>query len=723
MRPRIFVCIAFSAVSILCHTQNTLKISINDIYGNYHFYPDGVEGIRSMADGKNYTVLETGSSIVQYDYETGRKRIVLADPEHLPSAIQSIDGYQFSYNEKKILLTTGTSTIYRHSFEAGYWIYDIQTRTATPLMNEGKQQLATFSPDGLKIAFVKDNNLYYKDLVTGNTVQITSDGERNHVINGAPDWVYEEEFGFSQAYCWSPDSRNIAYYRFDETPVKEFDMVVYNNLYPEVRRFKYPKAGEANSIVTIHVFHTESGKTTLMPAGEETDQYIPRIKWTASPGKLCIIKLNRLQNAVDVLIADALTGASQKIYHEENPKYISRVDDHYIYFTRNQQYFIVLSEKTGYYHYFLYTLSGKPVNQITHGNWEVTDFLGIDETSNILYYSSNQSSIINRDTWAVGLDGSNTRKVSTHEGTNTDEFSTTFRYYINQWSDANTPPQYYVCRNNGETIRVLEDNAALKQEMTNYGFARKEFIKIPVSKGLELNAYIIKPVGFDSTKSYPLFMSVYGGPESQDVTNSWDNDLAWQEFLTQHGIIVACIDNRGTDGRGEEFRKSTYKQLGKLETEDQITAAQYLGSKLWIDENHIGIWGWSYGGYMSLLCMTKGADVFHMGIAVAPVTNWRFYDNIYTERFMQRPIDNPKGYDDNSPIHFADRLKGKLLLIHGTADDNVHLQNSVEMAEQLIQNNKQFQQFMYPNKNHSIYGGNTRLHLYTMMSDFILNNL
>jgi dipeptidyl-peptidase-4 len=720
----LFISLSILLSPLISFSQAYTPITLSKIYQEYHFYPNAIKGLRSMADGEHYTTLESDRAIVRYDYKTGKNRIVLFSTDQLPAKeFTSFDDYIFSNDEKKVLLTTDKTQIYRHSFVAQYWIYDLVTKTINPLADSGKQQLATFSPDGLKVAFVKSNNLYYKNLVTNSINQVTTDGKINNIINGAPDWVYEEEFGFSQAYCWSPESRSLAFYRFDESQVRQFDMTIFNGLYPSVSRFKYPKAGEVNSSVSIKVYNLESGKTVIMNTGSETDQYIPRIKWSALPGKLCIILLNRLQNKVNVMLAEERTGESETIYGEENTRYISEVNDDYIYFTADRKHFIVLSERSGYAHYYLYTMNGKLINPVTQGNWDVGALQGIDEKNSTLYYVSNQASVTQQHVYAVRFDGTGQHRLSDLQGTNDAEFSSTYNYYINTWSDANTPPRYTLHRIDGTMIRVLEDNASLKKELKAFGFTKKEFIKIPVSADLELNAYIVKPPDFDSTRKYPLFISVYGGPESQDVIDSWDNELAWQQLLAQQGIIVACIDNRGTDGRGEDFRKSTYMQLGKLETEDQINAARYLGGKSWIDENRIGIWGWSYGGYMTLLCLTRGADVFKLGIAVAPVTNWRYYDTIYTERFMRKPQDNPGGYDNNSPINYAGELKGKLLLIHGTADDNVHVQNSMEMTERLVQENKQFQQFLYPDKNHGIYGENTRVHLFTMITEFIHENL
>ncbi len=704
--------------------QARQQLTLEKIFRDHAFNPETIDNIRSTADGEHYTVLESNSRIVQYDYKTGKEKTVIFDAsEYRNKGSVSITDYILSNDGKKILLTSQVSRIYRHSFEARYWICDLLKKEIIPLEGTGKQQLATFSPDGLKVAFVRQNNLYYRNLVDGITTQVTSDGETNRIINGAPDWVYEEEFGFSQAYCWSPDSRRIAFYRFDESLVKEFEMNVFNGLYPDVHHFKYPKAGEDNSLVTIRVFDLESNEIRVMDIGKETDQYIPRIKWTASPEQLCIIRLNRMQNKAEVLLANPFTGNSSAIYTEENEKFVSDIDDNFIHFTGDGKFFILHSERSGNFHFYLYRLDGSLVSPLTSGRWDARKLLGIDEKKGILYFTANRESEIQQHVYAVKLDGTNIHRISNNAGTHNAEFSCNFRYYIDTWSDANNPFTCTLCRNDGSVLRTLEDNIRLKKTIQEYGFSPKEFIRIPVSDSLELNAYLIKPADFDSTKKYPLFLSVYGGPGSQDVSDSWDNGMAWQQLLAQHGIVVACIDNRGTDGRGEAFRKSTYLQLGKLETEDQISAARFLGNQIWIDPSRIGIWGWSYGGYMTLLCLTRGADVFSMGIAVAPVTNWRFYDNIYTERYMRKPQDNAKGYDDNSPINHAELLKGKLLLVHGTADDNVHLQNSMEMSERLIIENKQFLQFFYPNKNHSLYGGNTRLHLYTMMTDFILKEL
>ena len=704
--------------------QSSKLIKLEDVTGSRKFAPKAIRGIRSMNDGEHYTMLDKESNVIKYKYSSGLPVDTLFAVKWVKNlGITYISEYEFSHDELRLTITTNEEPIYRHSFTADYFVFEVKTKTCQKISEIGKQQLATFSPIGDKIAFVRNNNLFVVDLKSGNESQITRDGKHNEIINGAPDWVYEEEFGFSKGFEWSPDGNKLAYMRFDESRVKMFTIPVYNELYPTNYTYKYPKAGEENSIVTIHVYDFASSKTTSMDIGSETDQYIPRIKWTSDPDKLCILRLNRLQNKIDVLINDAYSGKSSILYTETNKYYISEVKDNYITFLKDKKRFVIFSETDGFMHLYLYSINGKLGKQITKGNFEIADLLGINQTEGIIYYTSTESSPLERDVYSIKLDGSSKTKLSTKSGTNKAEFSTKFNYYINQCSDANNPSNYTLHDSKGKLIRILEDNAELKTRLRENNFATKTFIKIPSENGLELNGYIIKPVDFNPSKKYPLFMFVYGGPESQNVKNEFSSGDGWLQYLVQQGYIVACVDNRGTNARGETFKKCTYLQLGKLETEDQILSARYFASQPYIDGSRIGIFGWSYGGYMSSLCLTKGADLFKLGIAVAPVTNWRFYDSVYTERFMRTPQENASGYDDNSPINFADKMKGKFLLIHGSADDNVHLQNTMMFAEKLIQANKKFEMAIYPDKNHSIYGGNTRMQLYKKMTDFILENL
>lgn len=701
------------------------KIELEDVYKKYLFMPRGIHNILSMNDGVHFTLLNGGTRIDKYSYRTGEFTENIFNSKTLEnSPITRMDSYTFSQDERYILLITKKEEIYRHSFAADYYIYDSKNYSVRPLSTRGKQQLATFSPDSKKIAFVRNNNLFWVNLVTKEEKQLTFDGEFNKIINGAPDWVYEEEFGFNKAFAWSVDSEKIGFYRFDESHVKQFNMTIYEGLYPEWYKFKYPKAGEKNSLVQIFVADLNTGELTQMDTGEEENHYIPRIKWTHDPDILSIVRLNRLQNHLEILHVSAETGTSEVVYEETEEKYISEITDQTITYLDNEYEFLLISEREGWKSIYLYDFITGEISNVTEPGYDINSLYGYDNKTKTLYYSSHERGSRYLDTYSVKIDGRRKKRLTESPGWNTTDFSHGFKYYINTYSNINTPDFISLHQANGKEIRVLEDNSLLKRRMQNYNFAKTEFFEFSTSYDVLLKGYLIKPKDFDPSRKYPLFLYVYGGPESQKVTEEFNVDRGpWFQYLVQQGYIVACIDNRGTNGRGEEFRKSTYLQLGKYETEDQIAAAEYLGKMDWIDESRIGIFGWSYGGYMSLLCLFKGADVFSMAISVAPVTNWRFYDTIYTERFMRTPQENPKGYDENSPIFFTDRLKGKLLLIHGMGDDNVHFQNSVELVKALVDSDKQFESQFYPNKNHSINGGNTTFHLYSKMTDFIIENL
>jgi dipeptidyl-peptidase-4 len=718
----IFIILLFIFIAHAFSQQTVKKIQLEEAIGTRKFFPENVEEIRSLNDGEHYTILVDYAFIIRYNYANGLATDTLFSKKHFPG-ISELSGYEFNNDESKILISTNEDKIYRHSFLADYYVFDVRKSALTQVSDKGKQQLATFSPSGDKIAFMRQNNIYMVDITTNKETQLTFDGKHNEIINGAPDWVYEEEFGFNKGFEWSPDGQKLAYMRFDESNVKMYTLPIYDQLYPTLDTYKYPKAGEKNSTVSIYVYNLINSKNQMMDVGKDTDQYIPRIKWTKDANTLGILRLNRLQNKIDLLLADVRSGKSNVIFTEKNKYYIDEVQDNTFTFLEDGQHFVVFSERNGFKHLYLYSISGKLINQITRGAFDVDELLGINQQQNTLYYTSTEASPLDRSVYVIKMDGTGKRMLSSKKGTNSAEFSKNFGYFINTWSDANTPPEVILCDASRKTIRILKSNDELKKRIMEYGFGKKEFITLPTKEGLQLNGYIIKPRDFDSLKKYPVLIYVYGGPESQNVTNEWDKGITWFQILVQEGFLVVCVDNRGTDGRGEEFKKCTYMQLGKFETEDQISAARYLAGLPYIDGSRIGIFGWSYGGYMASLCLTKGADFFKLGIAVAPVTNWRFYDTIYTERFMRKPQDNPSGYDDNSPINFADRLKGKFLLIHGSADDNVHLQNTMEFAKKLVLAGKQFDMAIYADKNHNISGPNSRLNLYTKMTDFLMKNL
>ena len=719
---------------VLFVSQNLLaqqQITISDIWASRKFSPKMVSGMNPMRNGNHFAVIED-SLINVYDYQTGEKQHTLLNlntliPDHENKPI-SVRSYILSDDETKMLIPTETESIYRHSSRSAYYLYDLKNQTLSELSKNGKQQLADFSPDGTKIAFVRENNLYIYDIAAATEKQITTDGKNNEIINGTTDWVYEEEFSFTKAFFWSPDSKRIAFYRFDESKVKEFQLEYFGDLYPEWYRYKYPKAGEDNSVVSVHVVDLASSKKTTMDIGQDTDIYIPRIKWTANPELLSIQRLNRLQNHFEILLANATSGQTSLLYEEKNPYYID-INDNLTFLPDGNQ-LLLTSEKDGYNHIYLYNINGKEIKQLTSGNWDVTEVYGYNADKKLVYFQSAETSPLDRQIWTVSMKGKKTQLTNT-PGTNNASFSSDFGYFINTNTTANEPHTFTVNQKDGKVLRTLEDNGKLKETLAQFGLSKKEFftisdsaIVLPNGENVSLNAWKILPPDFDPTKKYPVLVYVYGGPGSQTVVNSWGYyDYFWFEMLAQHGIIVVSVDNRGTGARGELFKKMTYKELGKYETEDMITTARFLGKLPYVDKNKIGIFGWSYGGFMASSAITKGADYFNTAIAVAPVTSWRYYDNIYTERFMQLPNNNALGYDDNSPINHVSKLKGNFLLVHGSADDNVHYQNSMDLISALVAADKQFDLMIYPNKNHGIYGGNTRKHLYDKMTNFLFEHL
>ena len=697
------------------------KMTLEDVWTTYRFYPQSVYGIRSMSDGLHYTT-QNKNAVIKYSYETGEAvdTIFNLNKFKAENTPEKFDGYEFSADETKILLTTKKEMIYRHSFKAEFYILDLNTSKLFRFYDE-PVQLATFSPKGDKVAFVFENNLHYYTLASKEVSQVTKDGKYNEIINGAPDWVYEEEFSFSRAFEWSPDGNKIAYIRFDESEVKEFELEFYDKLYPTQYKFKYPKAGEKNSLVEVHIYNLKSKQDVSVNLGSETDQYIPRIKWANNSNTLSFVRLNRLQNHLELMFTDAATGSSSVIYDEKDNYYIEVTND--LTFLKDNEHFIISSEKDGFNHLYLYNLQGKLVSQITKGNWEVSSFFGYDETNDKLYFTSTEISPLERHLYSIKKDGSSKTLITKKKGTHEIDFSNGFKYFIDFFTDANTPNYITLNDASGKEIRVLKDNKNLVKLMSEYNFSQKEFFTFKTSEGVDLNGWQIKPANFKKGKEYPVYMYLYGGPGSQEVNDSWDYNAVFHQLLAQKGYLVVCVDNRGTGGRGAKFKKQTYGQLGRLETEDQIEAAIHVGKWKYADKDRISIQGWSYGGYMSSLCLFKGNDIFKTAIAVAPVTNWRYYDSIYTERYMGLPKDNAEGYDNNSPINHTKKLRGKYLLVHGLTDDNVHFQNTAELTKRLIKNDKQFDLMIYPNKNHGIYGGNTRHHLFGMILDFLEDNL
>ena len=736
MIKRLTYLFCFIALFVACNSQSSPQetipqeqsqtytapdFTLEDIWMNGRFSTSGVWGMNPMKDGQSFSKIERGQypSIAKYDFATGNKLTTIFDGADHKLAF---DSYEFNDDESKLFLGTGTESIYRRSTKSQYYVYDIANDELSKLTDGAKQSFPTFSPDNTKIAYVQQNDLFYKDLVNDNITAVTTNGKWNHIINGQSDWVYEEEFMITKAFAWSPDSEKLSYFSFDESGVKQFSMDYFGELYPEAYDFKYPKAGEDNSIVSTYIYDIASQEKTEIETGNMGDVYFPRMKWTPS-NELIVFKMNRHQNEIQLLKASEETGSTTVLLEESNPYYVSEdVLDEMEFLSDGR--FLWTSERDGFKHVYLYSSSGEMIRQITDGDYDVTSLYGVDEENNMIFYQAAKESPLNREVYSQPLSGGEATKLTSEDGMNSARFTDSFDYFIHNYSSTTQPTIITVRDRQGNEVRTLEDNEELKKEWSNLDLSEKEFFSFNTVDGQSLNGWMIKPSNFDENKQYPVLMFVYGGPGSQTVLNSWANsNYWWHAYMAEQGYIVASVDNRGTGARGQEFKKMTYQELGKYEVEDQIAAANHLGEMDFIDDSRIGIWGWSYGGYMSSLALFKANDVFSTAIAVAPVTNWRYYDTIYTERYMRTPQENAGGYDDNSPINHVEGLEGDYLLVHGMADDNVHFQNTVDLISALNAAGKQYDLAIYPNKNHGIYGGNTRYHLFEKMTNFILENL
>ena len=712
-------------LSIKLVSAQEKTITLEEIW-NGSFRTEGLQSLHPLKDGESYSVLNfnkasRSTSIDVYDYKTSKYLSTVLSSNNL-NEISYFLNYKFSADESKILLATSEQPVYRYSKLGLYYLYDVSTKTLSKLSEDYVQE-PSFSPDGSKVAYVLNNNIYIKDLNKNVTYQVTKDGKLHHIINGVTDWVYEEEFAFVRAFEWNSSGDQIAYIKFDESNVPEFSMDIYGeDLYPFNSEFKYPKAGEINAKVSLHVYNLNTNQTKEIKVDHrEQDFYIPRIKWTNSNNLLTAQFLNRQQNDLNLWLINTKTNTSSVLLNEKDNAYVDVTFN--LTFLKDNS-FIWTSEKDGFNHIYHYNLDGSLNQQVTSGKWEVTAYYGFSPKLKKIFYQSTEEGSINRTVYSIGLNGKNKKKLTSRQGTNEASFSADYSFFINTFSNVTTPTQYsLISSKNATVLRNIKDNSSLKNKLSTYTWSDKTFSTTKIN-GYDLNYWMVKPHNFDPSKSYPLLMYQYSGPGSQKVANQWnDSNDYWHQYLASQGYVIVCVDGRGTGFKGAQFKKLTQNQLGKFEVEDQIEAARKFGELSYIDASKIGIWGWSYGGFMSSNAILKGNDVFKAAIAVAPVTSWRFYDTIYTERYMDTPQNNPSGYDDNSPLSHVDKLKGKYLLIHGSADDNVHVQNTMRMVEALIQANKQFEWMIYPDKNHGIYGGNTRLHLYNKMTNFLNDNL
>ena len=692
------------------------------------FRAESMASLKPLDDGESYSqVSSDGTKILKYSFKTGKQTGVIFDLNNVRGPkirIDRIDGYIFSPDGKRILIQTDTRYIYRRSFTATYYIYEVQNNKMGPLSVGGEQQTPLFSPDGNMIAFVRQNNIFLVKLLYDNAEsQITTDGERNSIINGIPDWVYEEEFSTNRSMVFTADSRQLVWIKYDESKVKEFSFQWFRGsnptmdeylTYPGSYIYKYPKAGEDNSKVGVYSFDIKSRKTRQIDVPLDADGYIPRIVMTSDPTKVAVFTLNRHQDDMRIYMANPLTTLSKLVVQDKVDKYVKQESMCAVTFT--DQHILVPSERDGYNHIFIYTLNGQLKRQVVKGQFEVTDIYGMDDKTGDVFYAANELGPQDKQVYVSHANGK-TERLTSKEGQNNATFSRGFRYFINIWSDLNNPPVYTLNDSRGRILHTMIDNKALKEKYQSYGLGTKEFFSFTTSEGVKLNGWMVKPADFSPSKRYPVIMFQYGGPGSQQVLNYWNIGAAGQgaileQYMAQQGYIVACVDNRGTGGRGAEFEKCTYLRLGEKEAFDQVEAALWLGQQPYVDKDRIGMWGWSYGGWNTLMSMSEGRPVFCAGVAVAPPTCWRYYDSVYTERYMRTPKENKSGYDEVNPIARAAKLHGALLICHGLADDNVHFQNTAEYTEALIQADKDFKENIYVNRNHGISGGNTRNHLY-----------
>lgn len=710
------------------------KIDIQSVT-NGTFAAKRISGIDPLKGTDQYAQISAdGKQIVKYSFKTGKQTGVLFDVNNtIGESIKSFDGYIMSPDGKRMLIQTQTESVYRRSFKAVYYIYDMQNRRLDKLSEGDKQQVPVWSPDGLQVAFVRDNNIFLVKLLYDNSEsQVTKDGKFNHIINGLPDWVYEEEFSFNSALEFNADGTMLCWIKFDESAVKTYSLQLFKGMKPERKEYetypgeysyKYPKAGEDNAKVSVWSFDIKSKKIQQLQVPVDADGYIPRLKSTSNPARMIVYTTNRHQDELNLYAVNPRSTVSQLLVQDKVNKYVKEGTIGSV--TIGNDYILMPSDRDGYTGIYLYNMNGTQLRHVG-GQFDITDIYGYDEKTGDIYYQAAAINPHDRQIYVAHKNGK-IERLSDKEGCNYAIFSGDYRYFINTWSDYNTPYVYTTRDNQGRVLSTNLDNKELKAKIAEYGWTQKEAFSFTTSEGVKLDGWMVKPANFDSSRKYPVIMFQYSGPGNQQVMNSWNAGSmgqggAYDMYLAQQGYIVVCVDGRGTGGRGSDFEKSTYLNLGKLEARDQVETALYLGSLPYVDKNNIGIWGWSYGGFCTLMSMSEGRPVFKAGVAVAPPTSFRFYDTVYTERYMRTPKENAAGYDDN-PISRADKLNGALLICHGLADDNVHPQNTFEYSEALVQADKDFKENIYTNRNHSIFGGNTRRHLLRQITEWFNDHL
>ena len=711
------------------------KLTLPDITSG-KFAAKTVNGINPIAGTDTYArISQDGERVVCCSFKTGKELSVLFDVKNtMGCKIDGFDDYVLSPDGKRMLIQTKTERIYRRSFKADFYIYNIESRRLDRLSDGDKQQIPTWSPDGQQVAFVRGGNIFLVKLLYDNAeIQVTKDGKFNEVINGLPDWVNEEEFGFNSALTFNADGTMICWIRYDESKVKTYSLEMYKGMkpakeeydtYPGLYSYKYPKAGEDNSTVSAWSYDIKSHKINRLQVPLDADGYMPRIKPTNDPMRIVVYTMNRHQDDLCLYAVNPRSTVAQLIIKEHVDKYVREEAMEGVKFVGDK--ILLPSDRSGYTKLYIYNMNGQLQRTIGDGNYDITSVYGYDPKTGDVYYQAAALGATDRQVYVTHKNGKTVR-LTDREGWNTAFFSGDFQYFVNTWSDYNTPYVFTTRTREGKLINTIEDNKAVKQLVSDYGFCKREPFSFTTSEGVVLNGWMVKPKDFDANKKYPVIMHQYSGPGSQQVTNSWSAGSmgqggAFDSYLAQEGFIVVSVDGRGTGGRGSEFEKCTYLNLGNLESKDQVETALYVGSLPYVDKDRIGIWGWSYGGFNTLMSMSEGRGVFRAGVAIAPPTNWKYYDSVYTERYMRTPKENPDGYATN-PIERAPKLHGALLICHGTADDNVHPQNTYEYSEALVQADKDFRELFYTNRNHSIFGGNTRNHLLRQVAQFFKTEL
>jgi dipeptidyl-peptidase 4 len=749
---RTLACVALLCAASL-DAQSATPLTVERIFRTRDFVAQGLPFVQWMKDGRSYLNVKSdigGTALVRVDAVTGAETVLLPAGvlKDATGAAIDVEDMTLSADESKALIFHSSVRVWRTNTRGVYHVVDFASKAITPLVttvgiatsrpavgpsflatglasgasDPNLQMFAKFSPDGSKVAYGRGNDLWVKDLRAGTEMRLTTDGS-DDIINGTTDWVYEEELGLRDAFRWSPDSRRLAFWRFDQSAVPAYPIVDELGTYPRVATLRYPKAGEANSRVTIHVIGADGTNRHALDVGPDTGQYITRVEWLDADS-ISVLRMPRRQTSLAVMLISANTGTGRTIVTERDSAYVNPEGDPVVWLADKQR-FLLRSDRSGWQQYYLYRRDGRLVVRVTPDSLDVLDLLALNEKSSAAYVLVASPTPTQQQLMRVTLDGRKAERLTHGDGSHTMLVSPTAAFMFDAYSRLGMPPTVSLFALPRMTkLKELTDNAAVRSRLVSAGIQPPQFFRVPMPDGTQLDAYRILPPAFDSSRKYPVLMHAYGGPAAPQVIDQWAGSrYLWHAMLAQQGYIVVVVDNRGSAFRGRDFRKTTQLRLGLAEAQDQIDAAKWLGRQPWVDASRIGFWGWSFGGYLATMVAAKGGDLFRAVIAVAPVTDWRLYDTIYTERFMSTPQENAAGYLETAPQNAAAGIRARFLLVHGTGDDNVHPQNSVQLIEKMVRANRPMQQLFYPNRTHSISGGSTTVHLYESFTRFLRENL